>query len=68
MMHLVEKSCEQLNMELDNLPREIVRACEKEGFRQETKAMRDAEDAARKVRLAELLFISPSPSNEAGEK
>lgn len=49
MMRSIERTYEELNMQLDNLPHEIVQVCEKEGFRQEMKAMRDAEDAARKV-------------------
>lgn len=49
MMKWIEKTHEELNLQLDNLPREIVRACEREGFRQEMKIIRDAEDAARKV-------------------
>jgi len=49
MMKWIEKIHENLNLQLDNLPREIVRACEREGFRQEMKAIKEAEDAARKV-------------------
>lgn len=49
MMKWIEKIHEELNLQLDNLPCEIVRACEREGFRQEMKAIKEAEDAARKV-------------------
>lgn len=49
MMKWIEKIHEELNLQLDNLPREIVRACEREGFRQEMKVIKEAEDAARKV-------------------
>lgn len=52
MMRWVERSHEELNLQLDNLPRRIVRACEKEGFKQEMKATKEAEDAARKVKFA----------------
>ncbi|XP_043280912.1 cilia- and flagella-associated protein 100 isoform X2 [Venturia canescens] len=58
MMHLIEKTYEQLNMELDNLPHDIVRVCEKEGFRQEMKTMKDAEDAARKFELMHRLLAA----------
>ncbi|EZA61449.1 Coiled-coil domain-containing protein [Ooceraea biroi] len=47
----IERIYEELNLQLDNLPREIVRTCEKEGFRQEMKAIKEAEDAARKFEL-----------------
>ena len=49
MMKWIEKMHEKLNLQLDNLPREIVRACEREGFRQEMKVIKEAEDAAKKV-------------------
>lgn len=49
MTKLIEKLYHDLNMTLDNLPRDIVSAVEKEVFRRETKAMKEAEDAARKV-------------------
>ena len=49
MMRIIEKTYEELNTELDNLPPDIVKICEKEGFRQEMREMREAEDAARKV-------------------
>jgi len=48
-MKWIEKMHEKLNLQLDNLPREIVRACEREGFRQEMKVIKEAEDAAKKV-------------------
>lgn len=51
MMKWIEKIHEELNRQLDNLPREIVRTCEKEGFRQETKAIKEAENAAKKVKV-----------------
>nr|XP_012216499.1 PREDICTED: coiled-coil domain-containing protein 37-like [Linepithema humile] len=56
MMKWIERTHEELNLQLDNLPRDIVRACEREGFRQETKAIRDAEDAARKFELMHRLL------------
>jgi len=58
MMKWVEKIHENLNLQLDNLPREIVRACEREGFRQEMKAIKEAEDAARKVNNLFCLHLS----------
>jgi len=57
MMKWIEKIHENLNLQLDNLPREIVRACEREGFRQEMKAIKEAEDAARKVNNFLFTFI-----------
>lgn len=59
MMKWIERTHEELNLQLDNLPRRIVRACEKEGFKQEMKATKEAEDAARKVEFAHkiLLFV-----------
>ncbi|XP_014489324.1 PREDICTED: coiled-coil domain-containing protein 37-like [Dinoponera quadriceps] len=56
MMKWVERTHEELNLQLDNLPRRIVRACEKEGFRQEMKATKEAEDAARKFELMHQLL------------
>lgn len=50
MMKWIEKTHEELNLELDTLPPEVVQACEKEGFKQELKAMKETEDAAKKVR------------------
>ena len=49
MMHSIEKTYEDLNKELDSLPHEVVSVCEKTGFRDELKVMKEAEDAARKV-------------------
>ncbi|KYN44155.1 Coiled-coil domain-containing protein 37 [Trachymyrmex septentrionalis] len=56
MMKWIEKMHEELNLQLDNLPREIVRACEREGFRQEMKVIKQAEDAARKFELMHRLL------------
>ncbi|KYN11959.1 Coiled-coil domain-containing protein 37 [Trachymyrmex cornetzi] len=56
MMKWIEKMHEELNLQLDNLPREIVRACEREGFRQEMKVIKEAEDAARKFELMHRLL------------
>ncbi|XP_018314408.1 cilia- and flagella-associated protein 100 [Mycetomoellerius zeteki] len=56
MMKWIEKIHEELNLQLDNLPREIVRACEREGFRQEMKVIKEAEDAARKFELMHRLL------------
>lgn len=56
MMRVIEKTYESLNMTLDSLPHEIVVICEKDGFTQEMKTMREAEDAARKV-LQCICFI-----------
>lgn len=59
MMKWTERVHEELNLQLDNLPRRIVRACEKEGFRQEMKATKEAEDAMRKVEFVhKTLFTS----------
>ncbi|XP_025996095.1 cilia- and flagella-associated protein 100 isoform X2 [Solenopsis invicta] len=56
MMKWIEKIHEEFNLQLDNLPREIVYACEREGFRQEMKAVKVAEDAARKFELMHRLL------------
>lgn len=56
MMKWIEKTHEELNLELDTLPPEVVQACEKEGFRQELKAIRETEEAAKKVRPRETLI------------
>ncbi|XP_024884861.1 cilia- and flagella-associated protein 100-like [Temnothorax curvispinosus] len=56
MMKWIEKIYEELNLQLDNLPREIVRACEREGFRQEMKSIKEAEDAAKKFELMHRLL------------
>lgn len=58
MMKWIEKTHEELNLQLDNLPREIVRICEREGFRQEMKIIKEAEDAAKKV-----IYIKRLPFN-----
>lgn len=59
MMKWIEKIHEDLNRQLDNLPRKVVRACEKEGFKQETKAIKEAENAAKKVEFKlKYLFLS----------
>lgn len=62
MMKWIERIHEELNLQLDNLPREIVRRCEREGFRQETKAIKEAEDAARKVRS---FLVNPKPTERS---
>ncbi|XP_072763361.1 cilia- and flagella-associated protein 100-like [Anoplolepis gracilipes] len=56
MMKWIERIHEDYNRQLDNLPREIVQACEKEGFRQETKTIKEAEDAAKKFQLMHRLL------------
>ncbi|XP_018403544.1 PREDICTED: cilia- and flagella-associated protein 100-like [Cyphomyrmex costatus] len=56
MIKWIEKIHEELNLQLDNLPREIVRTCEREGFRQEMKVIKEAEDAARKFELMHRLL------------
>ncbi|KAI4491877.1 hypothetical protein M0804_003269 [Polistes exclamans] len=56
MMKLIEKTHEELNLELDTLPHEVVRKCEREGFKQESKAIKEAEDAARKFELMHQLL------------
>ncbi|KAL2725169.1 coiled-coil domain-containing protein 38-like [Vespula squamosa] len=58
MIKLIEKTHEKLNLELDTLPHEIVKKCEKEGFKQELKAIKEAEDAARKFDLMLRLLDS----------
>lgn len=49
MMRSIEKTYEDSNIELDNLPHEVVVLCEKKGFREEMKVLKEAEDAERKV-------------------
>lgn len=49
MMKWIEKTHEELNMQLDTLPPEVVHACETEGFKQELYAMKETEEAAKKV-------------------
>ncbi|XP_033336263.2 cilia- and flagella-associated protein 100 [Megalopta genalis] len=56
MMKWIEKTHEDLNLELDTLPPEIVQICEKEGFKQELRAMRETEEAARKFELMHRLL------------
>ncbi|XP_012529142.1 cilia- and flagella-associated protein 100 [Monomorium pharaonis] len=56
MMKWIEKIHEELNLQLDNMPCKIVRTCEREGFRQEIKDIKDAEDAARKFELMHRLL------------
>ncbi|XP_012259009.2 cilia- and flagella-associated protein 100-like [Athalia rosae] len=58
MMKSIERVLEELNAQLDNLPVEVVLQCEKQGFRQEMKAMKDAEDAARKMALMRRLLAA----------
>ena len=45
----LEETYERLSQELDKLPRNLVLACEREGFRQEIRETREAEQAASKV-------------------
>jgi len=59
MMKWIEKIYEKFNLQLDNMPYEIVRACEKEGFKQRTKAIKEAEDAAKKVNLNFIILYNP---------
>ncbi|XP_025073626.1 cilia- and flagella-associated protein 100-like [Pogonomyrmex barbatus] len=56
MMKWIERTYEELNLQLDNLPREIVRICEREGFQQEMKVIKEAEDATRKFELMHRLL------------
>ncbi|KAK0087385.1 hypothetical protein PV326_005215 [Microctonus aethiopoides] len=58
MMRVIEKTYESLNMTLDSLPHEIVVICEKDGFTQEMRTMREAEDAARKFELMQRLLAA----------
>ncbi|XP_076657328.1 cilia- and flagella-associated protein 100 [Halictus rubicundus] len=58
MMKWIEKTHEDLNLELDTLPPEVVLICEKEGFKQELRAMRETEEAARKFELMHRLLDS----------
>lgn len=57
LMKWIDRTHEELNLQLDNMPHRVVRACEKKGFRQETKAIKEAENAAKKVEFINLLFI-----------
>ncbi|XP_020292521.1 cilia- and flagella-associated protein 100-like isoform X2 [Pseudomyrmex gracilis] len=56
MMKWIERTHEDLNRQLDNLPRDIVRACEKEGFKQEAKIIKNAQEAAKKFDLMHRLL------------
>ncbi|XP_076391290.1 cilia- and flagella-associated protein 100 [Megachile rotundata] len=58
MMKWIEKTHEELNLELDALPPEMVRTYEKEGFKQELRAMKETENAARKFELMHRLLDS----------
>lgn len=58
MMKWIERIHEELNLQLDNLPHDVVRACEREGFREEMKAMKEAEDAYRKVKFNLLYSLN----------
>ncbi|XP_023289730.1 cilia- and flagella-associated protein 100-like [Orussus abietinus] len=58
MMKAIEKTHEELNMLLDNLPPEVVEVCEQEGFKQEMKAMKEAENAAKKFELMNRLLTA----------
>ncbi|XP_034936726.1 LOW QUALITY PROTEIN: uncharacterized protein [Chelonus insularis] len=58
MMQAIEKTYESLNVVLDSLPPKIVAECEKEGFAQEIKKIREAEDAARKFELMHRLLAA----------
>lgn len=51
MMKSIESLYENLSMELDNLPTEVVAKCEYLGFQQQIKIMKKAEDATRKVNI-----------------
>ncbi|XP_011311049.1 uncharacterized protein [Fopius arisanus] len=56
MMIIIEKTYEHLNMTLDNLPPDVVRLCEKEGFTQEMRILREAQEAAKKFALMHRLL------------
>ncbi|XP_003400861.1 uncharacterized protein LOC100647161 [Bombus terrestris] len=58
MMKWIEKTHEELNLKLDTLPPEVVQACEKEGFKQELRAMKETEEAAKKFELMQRLLVS----------
>ncbi|XP_043258569.1 uncharacterized protein LOC122400900 [Colletes gigas] len=58
MMKWIEKTHEELNLELDTLPPDVVKVCEQEGFRQELKAMQETEEAAKKFELMLRLLAS----------
>ena len=50
MMKWIEKIHEELNLQLDTLPPEVIQVYEKEGFKQELRAMKETEEAAKKVK------------------
>nr|XP_034180476.1 uncharacterized protein LOC117604486 [Osmia lignaria] len=58
MMKWIEKTHEELNLTLDSLPPEVVQTYEKEGFKQELKALKETESAARKFELMHRLLAS----------
>ncbi|KAG6794531.1 cilia- and flagella-associated protein [Apis mellifera caucasica] len=58
MMKWIEKIHDDLNLKLDTLPPEVVKACEKEGFKQELKVMKQTEEAAKKFELMHRLLAS----------
>ncbi|XP_017884393.1 cilia- and flagella-associated protein 100-like [Ceratina calcarata] len=58
MMKWIEKTHEDLNLQLDTLPPEVVQFCEKEGFRQELRATKETEEAAKKFELMHRLLAS----------
>lgn len=60
MMKWIDRIHEELNLQLDNLPHRVVHACERKRFRQETKIIKEAEDAAKKVKLYFLLVFAYS--------
>ncbi|KOX74378.1 Coiled-coil domain-containing protein 37, partial [Melipona quadrifasciata] len=58
MMKWIEKIHEELNLQLDTLPPEVIQAYEKEGFKQELRAMKETEEAAKKFELMIQLLVS----------
>lgn len=58
MMKWIEKIHDDLNLKLDTLPPEVVKACEKEGFKQELKVMKQTEEAAKKVVISAKININ----------
>ncbi|XP_043508745.1 uncharacterized protein LOC122528080 [Frieseomelitta varia] len=58
MMKWIEKIYEELNLQLDILPPEMIQAYEKEGFKQELRAMKETEEAAKKFELMIQLLVS----------
>ena len=55
MMKWIEKIHEELNLQLDTLPPEAIQAYEKEGFKQELRAMKETEEAAKKVKQFKII-------------